>query len=237
VPQFNAILASLAAGDTAALQPHLRPIQLRQKTVLHEPGDLVKAVYFPTSAVVSLVVTLTTGESTEAAMVGNDGAIGMSSALDGKIAVSQAIVQLGGEAMVCDPAAFRGAVLQSESLLATVMRHEQTLFAQAQQSTACMANHEVEARLCRWLLRARDLSGSDELPFTQEFLGEMLGVRRTSVTTVAHALQGAGIVRYSRGKIQIMDVDRLKESACECYETVKEQYRNLAPPPGVRPTR
>ena len=228
--QPNAVLASLSAGDAAALQPHLRPVQLRQKTVLYEAGDIVKSVYFPTSAVISLVVTLTMGETTESAMVGNDGAIGMSSALDGRISMSQAIVQLAGDAMVCDHAAFRGAALQSETLISTVMRHEQTLFAQAQQSTACMANHEVEARLCRWLLRARDLSGSDDLPFTQEFLGEMLGVRRTSVTTVAHALQGAGIVEYSRGKIHIVDVERLKESACECYETVKEQYRNCWSP-------
>ena len=237
MPQSNILLASLSAGDTAALRPHLRLVQLRQKTVLYEAGDTVKSVYFPTSVVISLVVTLTTGETTEAAMVGNDGAIGLASALDGKIAVSQAIVQLSGDAMVCDPAAFRGAALQSETLLSMVMRHEQTLFAQAQQSTACMANHEVEARLCRWLLRARDLSGSDDLPFTQEFLGEMLGVRRTSVTTVAHALQGAGIVEYSRGKIHIVDVERLKESACECYETVKEQYCNLvaSPPKLDRP--
>ncbi len=92
----------------------------------------------------------------------------------------------------------------------------------------------MEARLCRWLLRARDLSGSDELPFTQEFLGDMLGVRRTSVTSVAHALQGAGIVQYSRGKIRIVDVERLKHSACECYETVKEQHRNLLTPPRRR---
>jgi CRP-like cAMP-binding protein len=93
-----------------------------------------------------------------------------------------------------------------------------------------MANHEVEARLCRWLLSARDLSGSDDLPFTQEFFGEMLGVRRTSVTTVAHALQGAVIVEYSRGKIHVKDVERLQESACECYQTVKEQYRTLVTP-------
>jgi CRP-like cAMP-binding protein len=109
------------------------------------------------------------------------------------------------------------------------MRHEQSLFAQAQQSTACMANHEVDARLCRWLLRARDLSESDHLPFTQEFLAEMLGVRRTSVTTVARTLQEAGIVKYTRGKIQRVDVEGLRESACECYETVKEQYRQLLP--------
>jgi CRP-like cAMP-binding protein len=164
---------------------------------------------------------------TEAAMVGRDGAVNIASALDGKIAMSQAIIQLGGDAMVCDPAAFKGAALQSESLIATVMRHEQTLFAQAQQSTACMANHEVDARLCRWLLRARDLSGSDLLPFTQEFLAEMLGVRRTSVTTVARTLQEAGMIKYSRGKIEIIDVEGLREASCECYETVKGHYRQL----------
>jgi CRP-like cAMP-binding protein len=195
--------------------------------VLYEAGDTIKTVYFPTNAVVSLVVALATGEMTEAAMVGKDGAIGIASALDGKVAMSRAIVQLGGDAMVCDQGAFRGAALQSENLISKVMRHEQILFAQAQQSTACMAHHEVEARLCRWLLRARDLSGSDQLPFTQEFLAEMLGVRRTSVTTVARTLQEAGIVKYTRGKIEILDIEGLREGACECYETVKEQYRQL----------
>jgi CRP-like cAMP-binding protein len=164
---------------------------------------------------------------TEAAMVGKDGAVGIASALDGKVAMSRAVVQLGGDAMVCDPGAFRSAALQSERLISKIMRHEQTLFAQAQQSTACMANHEVEARLCRWLLRARDLSGSNQLPFTQEFLAEMLGVRRTSVTTVALTLQKAGMIKYTRGKIEILDIEGLIDSACECYETVNEQYSQL----------
>ena len=168
-------------------------------------------------------------------MVGRDGAIGIASALDGKVAMSRAIVQLSGDAMVCDPAAFRGAALQSESLIAKVMRHEQILFAEAQQSTACMAHHEVDARLCRWLLRARDLSGSDQLPFTQEFLAEMLGVQRTSVTTVARTLQEAGIVKYRRGKIEIIDIEGLREGACECYETVKEQYGQLLGAPDSLP--
>ena len=160
-------------------------------------------------------------------MVGRDGAVGIASALDGKVAMCRAIVQLGGDAMVCDPAVFRSTAMQSEALISKIMRHEQTLFAQAQQSTACMANHEVEARLCRWLLRARDLAGSDHLPFTQEFLAEMLGVRRPSVTTVARTLQEAGILKYSRGQIQIIDIEGLRESACECYETVKNQYQQL----------
>jgi len=225
--QNNRILAALSPGDTAALRPHLKATHLHQKTVLYETADTTNAVYFPISAVVSLVVSLATGEMTEAAMVGKDGAIGVASALDGKVALSRAIVQLGGDAMICDSSAFRSAALQSESLIATIMRHEQTLFAQAQQSTACMANHEVDARLCRWLLRARDLSGSDHLPFTQEFLAEMLGVRRTSVTTVARTLQEAGMVKYARGKIEILDVEGLREGACECYETIKQQYNQL----------
>lgn len=230
MPSSNGILASLSASDAAALRPHLRAIRLQQKTVLYEAGGTIKAVYFPISAVVSLVVSLATGEMTEAAMVGNDGAIGIASALDGNAAMSLAIVQLSGDAMVCDPAAFRAAALQSESLISKVMRHEQILFAQAQQSTACMANHEIEARLCRWLLRARDLSGSDHLPFTQEFLAEMLGVRRTSVTTVARTLQEAGMIKYARGKIEVLDAEGLRESSCECYETVKRQYHQLLGP-------
>ena len=163
-------------------------------------------------------------------MVGKDGAVGIASALDGKVAMSQAIIQLGGDAMVCDPAAFKAAVLQSEKLISKIMRHEQALFAQAQQSTACMAHHEVEARLSRWLLRARDLSGSDHLPFTQEFLAEMLGVRRTSVTSVAHTLQEAGMIKYTRGRIEILDLEGLRDTACECYETTKEQYSQLLGP-------
>jgi CRP-like cAMP-binding protein len=226
--QSNAILSSLSAGDAAALRPHLKATHLQQKTVLYEAGDRIDTIHFPTNAVISLIVTLASGEMAEAAMVGRDGAVGIASALDGKVTMSRAIVQLSGDAMICDLAAFRGAALQSESLIAKVMRHEQTLFAQAQQSTACMAYHEVDARLCRWMLRARDLSGSDQLPFTQEFLAE---IQRTSVSTVARTLQEAGLVQYRRGKIEILDVDGLREGACECYETVKEQYSQLLGPP------
>jgi CRP-like cAMP-binding protein len=228
--QSNAILASLSAGDASALAPHLKPVHLPQKTILYEAGDTIKSVYFPVNVVISLVITLESGETTEAAMIGRDGAVGIASALDGKIAMSRAIVQLGGDAITCDPAAFKSAAMQSEQLISLIMRHEQTMFGQAQQSTACMANHDVEARLCRWMLRARDLSGSDDLPFTQEFLAEMLGVRRTSVTTVAHTLQSANLIKYTRGKIRILDVEGLRDAACECYQTVRDQYRQLLGP-------
>ena len=119
-------------------------------------------------------------------MVGRDGIVGAAAALDGNMALSRAVIQLSGEAMVCSPAGLRGAAMQSQPLLSLLIRHEQTLYAQAQQSAACMAAHHVDARLCRWLLGSRDLSQSDTLLFTQEFLAEMLGVNRTSVTVVAH---------------------------------------------------
>jgi CRP-like cAMP-binding protein len=223
----NAILSSLSESDAASLRPHLRMIFLKQKEVLYEAGELIKFVYFPITAVVSLVVTLTDGQTTEAAMVGNDGAIGMPSAMDGKLAPSTAIVQLSGDTAVCDPKAFSRTAFQSHRLISMVMRHEQTVFAQAQQSTACVANHVVEARLCRWLLRARKLAGSDNLPFTQEFLAQLLGVGRPSVTTAAFTLQSMGLIAYSRGKIQIVDVERMRELACECYEAVEEGYRSM----------
>jgi CRP-like cAMP-binding protein len=223
----NLLLASLSASDAAAIVPHLRSVQLEHQSILFDAGDPIKAVYFPTGAIISLVVGLSTGETVEAAMVGKDGVVGAASALDGKISLNRAIVQISGTSLVCDVDALRGAALQSQSLLAKLVRHEQTVFAQAQQSTACMATHDVEARLCRWLLRARDLSGSDTLLFTQEFLAEMLGVRRTSVTSVAHTLQRAGMIKYTRGKIQILSVDGLRETTCECYETINSQYRAL----------
>jgi len=222
------LLPPLLKGIRRLFGPTSKTTYLKQKSVLYEAGDAIPSIYFPTTAVISLVVTLATGETTEAAMVGRDGATGIASALDGKIALSRAaIVQLSGDAFSCDPAVFRRIAMQSENLISMVMRHEQTLFAQAQQSTACIANHEVEARRCRWLLRARDLSGSNELPFTQELLGEMLGVRRTSVTTVAKTLQTSGMVKYTRGRIEILGVEGLKDTACECYETAKQQYRQL----------
>ena len=119
--QSNAILASLSESDGAALRPHLKATHLLQKTVLYEVGDAIKTVYFPINAVVSLVVSLATGEMTESAMVGKDGAVGMASALDGNVAMCRAVVQLGGDAMMCDPAAFRGVALQSEKMLSKVM--------------------------------------------------------------------------------------------------------------------
>jgi CRP-like cAMP-binding protein len=230
----NLLLSQLSPADSQALAPHLKPAHFDQHHVLFEADEQIRHVYFPTSAVVSLVITLSTGEMIEAAMVGIDGIVGASAALDGKVALSRGIVQLGGDIVVCDTDALKSTALQSPTLLSLLIRHEQTMYAQAQQSAACFATHLVEARLCRWLLRARDLSASDHLPFTQEYLAEMLGVRRTSVTAVAHTLQEAGLIKYARGKIQIIDAKGLQQNACECYGTVKAHYQRLL---GAHPER
>jgi CRP-like cAMP-binding protein len=226
----NLLLSLFSPSDLKRLESHLKPARFEQHYVLFEADEEISHVYFPTSAVVSLVVTLSSGDMIEAAMVGNDGVVGASAALDGKIAPSRGIIQLGGEIVVCDIDALKSIALQSPKMLALIIRHEQAVFAQAQQSAACFATHRVEARLCRWLLRARDLSGSDKLTFTQEYLAEMLGVRRTSVTAVAHTLQEAGLIKYARGKIQIMNAKELQESACECYGSVKAHYQRLLGP-------
>jgi CRP-like cAMP-binding protein len=227
LPNSNLLLASLSRADAAALEQHLKPIRLDQQILLYEAGERINSVYFPTGAIVSLVVVLSTGETVEAAMVGKDGVVGALAALDGKISLSRAIVQLGGNAWKCEVDALKSTALQSHTLLAKLIRHEQTVYAQAQQSAACIASHDIEARLCRWMLRARDLAGSDTLMFTQEFLSEMLGVRRTSVSLVAHTLQQAGLIKYSRGRIQITDLEGLRETACECYTTVNAHYQAL----------
>ena len=223
----NLLLASLSAADLTLLGPHLKPVALQQHKVLFEATEPVSAAYFPSDAIISLVVTLSTGEAIEAAMVGRDGVVGASAALDGKISLSRAIVQIGGHAVSCDLDVLKHAARQSETLHALLIRHEQVVYAQAQQTAACNATHTIEERLARWLLRARDLSQSDTLPFTQDFLGEMLGVRRTSVSVVAHTLQQAGFLKYARGRIQITDLEGLRQSACECYQTVSKYYDTL----------
>ncbi len=217
----NRVLASLGASDLDYLLPHLRAIDLPQEMVLFEAGDTISRVFFPYAGVVSLVVELTSGETIEAAMIGREGVVGGLSALDSKISISRAVVQIAGTGSVVDVDHIRRLGEQSLAFRTSLIKHEQVLLAQCQQSTACNATHTIEARLARWLLRCLDLTGSEDLPLTQEFIAQMLGVRRTSVSIVAHTLQQAGLIRYKRGHIRVLDLEGLRESACECYWTVK----------------
>ena len=176
----------------------------------------------------------------ETGMVGRDSLVGGSSALDGKVSLNTAIVQIAGSGSSLKLEHLRDAADASITFRTTLIRHEQMILVQAQQSAACNISHTLEARLARWLLRCRDLMDSDDLDLTQEFLGQMLGVRRTSVSLVAGTLQQSGLIRYRRGHIHILDVDGLREAACECYETVRAQSERLlnssGPPQKMSPS-
>jgi CRP-like cAMP-binding protein len=229
----NLLLASLSPADTEALRPYLKPVQLQHEVILFEAGGTIADIYFPTGAIVSLVISLSSGETIETAMIGKDGIVGASAALGAAIPIHRGIVQLAGDALTCKVSDLKNAAQNSRSLRSTLFCHELAVHAQASQSIACMASHHVEARLCRWLLRARDLADSDNLQFTHEFLAEMLGVERTSVTVHARTLQHAGMIKYARGRIQIIDVEAMRETVCECYGTVKSVYKTLLGAPLV----
>jgi CRP-like cAMP-binding protein len=218
----NKFLSSLSLGDLELLRPHLHETKLVLSNVLFEPGEAIRRMYFPTAGVISLVVMMKSGDGIEAGMVGYDSVVGTPAALDGSLALQRAIVQMPGDAFTMDVPRIREAVASSRSLRIKLYEHDQTLLAQAQQSAACNALHLVEERLCRWLLRTRDLVKSNDLPITQEFLSQMIGVRRTSVTLAAQHLQTAGLITYRRGLITVRDAEGLEGSSCECYEAAKQ---------------
>jgi CRP-like cAMP-binding protein len=226
----NHLLAALPAADFELLRPHLETVELVQEAVLVGAGNRVRQVLFPHSGVISLVVSLANGGTVEVASVGNDSIFGGSAALDGDISLTDAIVQLPGTASSLYVEVLRTVASQSIAFQTTLVRHEQALFAQAQQSAACNAMHSAESRLARWLLRMYDLAGEDKLHLTQDFLAQMIGVQRNSVSTVAHALQESGVIKYSRGNIEITNFEALKRASCECYEAVNEQYKRLLYP-------
>jgi len=193
-------------------------------TVVAEIGQPVHQVYFPHSGILSLVVEMEVGEMIETAMIGRDGVANAMSALNGQISFHKAIAQIAGTASAIGADALRPFADEFPPLRSALIGHEQVLLAQTQQSAACNASHTVEARLCRWLLRMHDLTQSSDLSLTQEFLAQMLGVRRTSVSLVAGQLQRGGLIKYRRGNIHLEDVEGLRGAACECYEKVRLHY-------------
>jgi CRP-like cAMP-binding protein len=221
----NLLLATLPAADFAILHGHFRGAVLSSQTVLYEPGDRVTHAYFPYTGAVSLVVRLNDTRMIETATVGKDGMLGGFPALDGQSALSRAVVQIEGGAWTIDMEQLRQIAKQREAIQSMLLRHERALFIQTQQVAACNASHTLEARLCRWLLRARDACGKRTISTTQEAIAELLGVKRTSVSLIAHGMQQAGLIRNRRGQIELLNVDALHDNACECYAVVATQYR------------
>ena len=195
--------------------------------MLVEAGAELTQIYLPHSGVISMVVSLSEGQVVEVAMVGRDGIVGAEEALGDGIALTDAVVLCPGTASVLSVAQLRQLAGQSVTFRDLLARHAQALLAQVQQSVACNASHSVEERLSRWLLRARDLWDGETLPMTQELLARMIGVQRNAVSIVAHALQQADVLSYSRGQIEITDLKALKETACECYHIVRTRQAHL----------
>jgi CRP-like cAMP-binding protein len=223
----SGFLASLSADDFEAIRPNLRTVELSQERLLIEAGDAIEHVYLPHSGVVSHVVELETGDRVEVGMVGRDGVLGGLAALGEAVALTSAVVLLPGAASVIDVDQLRAAAERSKTLRTTLARHGQALVAQARQTAACNAVHAVEARLARWLLRVRDLVGSDQFTLTQELMAQMIGARRNSVSLVAHMLQQANYISYSRGHVKILDLEGLAKTACECYATLRSHNERL----------
>jgi CRP-like cAMP-binding protein len=223
----NRVLQLLDAADLNLLRPHLATVEMVRKSVLGEAGAALRYVYFPHGGAVSIAVGLSEGQTIEVAMLGRDGVVGGGAALADGIASTDAVVLFPGTAAVLEIAAFRAVAAASASFRKLMVRHEQTFLAHAQQSLLCNTLHPVEARLARWLLRARDLSNSEILPLTQEALAQMIGVRRNAISLVAHELQRAGVIHYSRGHIEIRDLRALQTTSCECYAAVKAHNLRL----------
>lgn len=220
-PPPNQLLQLLDPPAFDLLRPHLATVEMVKKSVLGEAGTALKYVYFPHGGSVSITVGLSEGQMIEIAMLGRDSVVGGGAALADGIALSDATVLFPGGASVVEITAFRGAAAASAPFRELIIRHEQALLAHAQQSLLCNTLHPVEARLARWLLRARDLSHGEILPLTQEALAQMIGVQRNAISLVAHDLQRAGIIHYSRGHIEILDLRALQATSCECYPAVK----------------
>ncbi len=227
---LNGFLSALSAEDFELIRPHLRTTELVQESVLVETGETLTRAYLPHQGVISLIVKLAKGEQIQLAMVGRDSIFGAFSALGDPIALNSAMVLVSGTASMIDINHLRAAADRSATFRSLLARHGLAVYAQIQQAAGCNASHTVESRLARCLLQTHDLSGGRKLVLTQESMAHMIGARRNSVSMVANTLQKANFIHYSRGHIEIVNLDGLSQTACECYASVKAQYERLIRP-------
>jgi len=228
-PLQNRLLAALPPSEYARLVPHLEEHPLALGAVLYESGSELRHVYFPTDSIVSLLYVTQDGESAEVSVVGNEGVIGVALFMGGETMPNRAVVQSAGTAY-----RLPGRLLKQEfhgniQLQDLLLRYTQALLTQMSQTAVCNRHHSLDQQLCRWLLLSRDRLPSDDLFMTQELIANMLGVRREGVTTAAHKLQEAGLIKYRRGHITVLDRQGLEARTCECYAVVKNEYERLLP--------
>ena len=225
--EHNKLLKALPSEEYGWLRPHFEPVELTLKMVLAEPGEPFRHVYFIESGVVSVVNTV--GEGTvEVGTIGNEGMAGLSVFLDADAATSKTFVQVPGHAKRINAEIFATQADERRGLRQILHRYTHAFLTQVAQTASCNRMHEVQERCARWLLMTHDrVEGSDSFPLTHEFLSFMLGVRRAGVTVAAGALQKAGLIRYTRGKITVLDRQGLEEASCECYGIVRAHFQRL----------
>jgi CRP-like cAMP-binding protein len=229
-PRYNRILQALPEEDRDRLIRNMVPVSLPIKTVLFEPGEPIRAVYFPLGGVISLVTPLDDGAIVEVATVGNEGIVGVPLVPGGSLAV-RAISQVSGSSLRMEAGAFLSEVRRAGAFSDLFHQYLPALFGQIAQAAACNRLHTNEERLSRWLLMSHDRVGVDDFAITHEFLGQMLGSRRATVTLSAGILQAAGLIRYHRGHVSILDRDGLESVACECYRSIKRELDRVGAPP------
>lgn len=226
-PSQNHLLAALPATEYERLAPHLERVPMLLGDMLYEPGGKLQHVYFPTTAIVSLLYVLESGASAEIAGVGNEGVLGISLFMGGDTTPSSAVVQTAGHGYRLPGRLLKEEFSRGGLVQRLLLRYTQALLTQMCQTAACNRHHSIEQQLCRWLLLTLDRLPSNELVMTQELVASALGVRRESITETAGNLQRAGIVRYRRGHISVLDRRGLETSACECYAVVKKELTRL----------
>ncbi len=229
LPKENRLLAALPAPDYEALAPHLEPVAMPLGLAVYESGGPQGYVYFPTDSIVSLLYVLENGSSTEIAVTGNEGLVGISLFMGGETTPSRAVVQSAGHGYRLRAAMLKRHFESSGEVQHLMLRFTQALITQMTQTAVCNRHHAVDQQLCRWLLLMLDRLSSDRLTMTQELIANMLGVRREGVTEAAGKLQAAGLIEYTRGRIQVLDRKRLESAVCECYGVVKREYDRLLP--------
>jgi CRP-like cAMP-binding protein len=231
----NRLLAALADADLRRWLPQLERVDMPLGQVLYEPGDPLSHVYFPTAAIASLLCALDNTDSSEMAVVGNEGFVGVALVLGGNSTPGRAVVRRAGHGFRLQAQAMKDEFNRGGPVLHLMLRYVQALMTQMAQTAMCNRHHLVDQQLCRWLLMSLDRQRSNELLMTQALIASLLGVRREGVTESAFKLQQAGLIHYARGHIEVLDRKGLERRACECYASVKREYRRLLPPTLVIP--
>lgn len=228
-PRANHLLAALPEAEWLRWQPQLDFVEMRLGQVLYEAGSTLMDVYFPTTAIVSLLYVMEDGASPEISVVGNEGIVGIALLMGGGAMSSRAVVLSAGQGFRLKAQMMKAELNRGGSVLHLLLRYTQALITQMAQTVVCNGHHSLEQKLCRWLLVSLDRLPADELVMTQELIADMLGFRRESVAAAAHKLQEDGLIRYARGHISVLNRNGLEKRVCECYAVIKNEYDQLLP--------